>query len=108
MSIRTKINSSEHSHVSEAHEHDILVLSREIFLHGEINDEDGEDAGINSTISNRFLKNLQILESIDHNPITIHQHSVGGEWESGMMIYDAIQQSMSSFIFICHGIAASM
>ena len=71
MPINTKINSSEYSHISEAHEHDILVLSREIFLHGEINDEDGEDAGINSTISNRFLKNLQILESIDYKPITI-------------------------------------
>jgi len=108
MPINTKINSSEYSHISEAHEHDILVLSREIFLHGEINDEDGEDAGINSAISNRFLKNLQILESIDYKPIIIHQHSVGGEWESGMMIYDAIQQSRSSFIFVCHGIAASM
>ena len=50
MPINTKINSSEYSHISEVHEHDILVLSREIFLHGEINDEDGEDAGINSAI----------------------------------------------------------
>ena len=78
MPINTKINSSEYSHISEAHEHDILVLSREIFLHGEINDEDGEDAGIDSKISNRFLKNLQILESIDDKPIIIHQHSVCG------------------------------
>ena len=108
MPINTKINTSEYSHISEAHEHDILVLSREIFLQGDINDEYGEDAGIKSAVSNRFLKNLQILESIDDKPIIIHQHSVGGEWESGMMIYDAIQQSRSSFIFVCHGIAASM
>lgn len=103
----TNRNSNKlHSNISEAHDNDIIVDSREIFLHGYI--EDSEDSGIDGKQSNRFLKNLHILESIDHTPIVIHQHSTGGEWESGMMIYDAIQQSASSFIFVCHGIAASM
>jgi ATP-dependent Clp protease protease subunit len=94
------------SPISEAHDHDIIVSTREIFLHGYGDDE--EDAGVDYRSSNRFLKNLKILESINNKPITIHQYSIGGEWESGMMIYDAIQQSAASFIFICHGIAASM
>ena len=92
--------------ISEAHDNDIIVSSREIFLHGHI--EDGEDGGIDSRVSNQFLKNLKILESNNHDPIIVHQYSIGGEWESGMMIYDAIQQSAASFIFVCHGIAASM
>ena len=94
------------SPISEAHENDIIVSTREIFLHGCLDDE--EDSGIDCRVSNRFLKNLKILESINNQPITIHQYSIGGEWESGMMIYDAIQQSSASFIFICHGLAASM
>ena len=103
----TNRNSNKlHSNISEAHDNDIIVASREIFLHGYI--EDNEDSGIDGKQSNRFLKNLHILESINHTPIIIHQHSTGGEWESGMMIYDAIQQSAAPFIFICHGIAASM
>ena len=106
MSSKTKTNHSEYSHISEAHDNDIIVSSREIFLHGHI--EEGEDAGINSKISINFLKNLQILNDINNAPIIIHQQSIGGEWESGMMIYDIIQQSPSPFIFICHGIAASM
>jgi ATP-dependent Clp protease protease subunit len=106
MTAKTKINASEYSHISEAHDNDIIISSREIFLHGHM--EDGEDSGIDSRMSNKFLKNLQILDSINNNPIIIHQQSIGGEWESGMMIYDAIQQSSSSFIFICHGVAASM
>ena len=104
--ISQKANNTTPSDISEAHDNDIIVASREIFLHGEI--VDGEDSGITSKISNRFLKNLQILENIDKTPIIIHQYSIGGEWESGMMIYDMIQHSVSPFIFICHGLAASM
>ena len=102
----TRNSRTLHSSVSEAHDNDLIVSAREIFLHGEI--EEGEDTGINSHISNKFLKNLQILENINNTPIIIHQYSIGGEWESGMMIYDAIQQSSSSFVFVCHGLAASM
>lgn len=101
-----KRNTSSQSAISEAHDNDIIIASREIFLHGQM--DDGEDGGLNSQISNRFLKNLQLLESINNNPIIIHQQSTGGEWESGMMIYDAIRHSSCSFIFVCHGIAASM
>ena len=107
MPTKTKPNTSDYSYISEAHDNDIIISSREIFLHGHI-EEDGEDSGIDSRTSNKFLKNLQILDSINNNPIIIHQQSIGGEWESGMMIYDAIQQSPSRFVFICHGVAASM
>ena len=106
MPSKTKTNNSDYSYISEAHDNDIIISSREIFLHGHI--EEGEDLGIDSLISINFLKNLQILDSINNNSIIVHQQSIGGEWESGMMIYDAIQQSPSSFIFICHGVAASM
>jgi len=101
-----KTNNATPSDISEAHDNDIIVASREIFLHGEI--AEGEDTGINSYVCNKFLKNLQILENINNTPIIIHQYSVGGEWESGMMIYDAIQQSSSPLVFVCHGLAASM
>jgi len=94
------------SPISEAHDNDIIVSTREIFLHGHF--ENDADSGIDCRTSNAFLKNLRILESIDQSPIIIHQHSIGGEWESGMMIYDAIRYSNCKFIFICHGIAASM
>ena len=106
MPTKTKPNTSDYSYISEAHDNDIIISSREIFLHGHI--EDGEDSGIDSRVSNKFLKNLQILDSDNNSPIIIHQQSIGGEWESGMMIYDAIKQSPSRFVFICHGVAASM
>ena len=103
---RNKQDFQSTSPISEAHDNDIIVSTREIFLHGQFENE--EDSGLDCRTANSFLKNLKILESINSDPIVIHQHSVGGEWESGMMIYDAIRQSPSAFIFICHGMAASM
>lgn len=106
LTIMVKNNNLTHSAISEAHDNDVILDSREIFLHGYSEEE--QDSIIDCRVSTRFLKNLQILQSINNNPITIHQYSIGGEWESGMMIYDAIRQSTASFLFICHGVAASM
>ena len=103
---RNKQDLQSSSPISEAHDNDIIVSTREIFVHGHFENE--EDSGVDCRTANGFLKNLKILESINSDPIVIHQHSIGGEWESGMMIYDSVQQSSSPFIFVCHGIAASM
>ena len=53
MSTKTKPNTSDYSYISEAHDNDIIISSREIFLHANI--EDGEDSAIDSRMSNKFL-----------------------------------------------------
>ena len=98
-------NPSE-SIVSQAHEYDIITSRREIFLHSYFDGE--EESGVDYRVANRFLKNIKILESISDDPIVIHQHSVGGDWECGMLIYDSIVATPCPIIFICHGTAASM
>ena len=46
MPTKPKSNTSDYHHdISEAHDNDIIVASREIFLHGQIIVE-GEDTGI--------------------------------------------------------------
>lgn len=80
------------------HDYCINIGAREIFLYDEID--------CDSAI--KFLKNLTFLEGQSNKPITIHQYSVGGEWSSGMMIYDAIIASPCKFVFVTHGTAASM
>lgn len=80
------------------HDYNINIGAREIYLYDEIDCES----------SMKFLKNLNILESISKKPIVIHQYSTGGEWSAGMVIYDAIKNSDCSFLFITHGCAASM
>jgi len=91
------------SQIETFHEFNILLDTREIFLHG----QDTEDSGTDHRMAAGFIKNLRILER-SNEPIIIHQHNIGGSWDSGMAIYDAIKYSPCRFIFICYGIAASM
>jgi len=99
-------NTIDKLRVSESHDNDLLIPTREIFLYRSTDSENDGETSYGS--AGRFLKNIQILESINSQPIVIHQCSLGGDWESGMMIYDIIRQSRLSFVFVCHGMAASM
>lgn len=92
--------------ITEAHDHSIITDSREIFFHGYFDDSEDEDVSWKS--ANVFIKNMRILEQQNSSPIVVHQYSSGGEWTSGMAIYDKILFSKCPIIFLCYGIAASM
>ena len=81
---------------------------REIFLHNYYSSDENENPGVEYKMSNTFLKNIRALETKSTNPITIHMHSVGGEWSDGMAIYDAICMSKSFVTIIAYGQAESM
>jgi ATP-dependent protease ClpP protease subunit len=94
----------KHSIIETAHLYNVILDTREIFIHGEC--EHNEE--INQKISNKFLKNISLLQSLNTDPITIHQCNIGGDWNAGMMMYDVIRNSICHIIFIMHGISASM
>ena len=83
----------------------LILNSREVFLRSGTSQE---EPTINHHVSEIFLMNLRILEQDSRAPIVVHQQTVGGDWHSGMAIYDAIKSSPCNFVFICHGICASM
>ena len=83
----------------------LILNSREVFLRSGTSQE---EPTINHHVSEIFLMNLRILEQDSKAPIVVHQQTVGGDWHSGMAIYDAIKSSPCNFVFICHGICASM
>lgn len=93
--------------IDEVHQHNILIESREIFLHSNMdNDEDG---GIDFKVANNFIKNMRLLESLSAElPIVIHQHSIGGQIDDAIAIYDMIESCSCHVIIITHGIAASV
>jgi ATP-dependent protease ClpP protease subunit len=94
--------------VYETHSFNINIDTREIFIHGHI-DENQEDMGVDHRMSNYFIKNIRLLEGLSKEKlIVIHQHSLGGEWDSGMMMYDAIKLCQAPVLFIMWGMAASM
>lgn len=108
MSLKNKDRVSKGHIVDEMHRFNILLESREVFLHAYIDNVD-DDPGVEYRMSNNFVKNMALLSRIDSSkPIVVHQHSVGGYWCEGMMMYDAIASCPAPVVVITHGIAASM
>lgn len=76
-----------------------LLSERKIFVEGEINPSSAVD----------FVKKLMILNAEDSElPITVCYNSPGGEINSGMLMYDAIQGSKAPIRSFCLGRAYSM
>lgn len=106
MSLKNKDRSCKSSIINELHNYNILIDTREIFLHSYISD--GDDDGIDYKVANNFLKNIRFLEQISDQEITIHLNSIGGSWSDGMLIFDAIKCCRCETKIITHGIASSM
>ena len=101
--------------IHDVHNFGVNVDSREIFLNSHVSDTD-EESGVDWRMATKFNKNIRLLCSGSRasQPILIHMHTVGGNWEDGLAIYDIIKactethitmlayahaRSMSSIIF---------
>ena len=73
-------------------------MNRRLFING----------GIDGDLANDFLSEFLYLEQESDEPVTIYVNSHGGEVNSGLMIYDIIQESKLPINIVCTGIAASM
>ncbi len=74
------------------------LMERCIFLTGEID----------SDVANGFLSQLLYLEKQSPNPVTVYVNSPGGNVNSGLLIYDAVQGCNLEVRMVCTGAAASM
>lgn len=93
--------------ISDIHSHGLDVKNREIYLHSYVSNTD-EDPGVDYKMAANFYKNIRILDSISKDPIIVHMHSIGGNWNDGMAIFDAIQISGSHVTIVVYGQAESM
>lgn len=71
-------------------------------------DEDGLPAGVEFSMANKLIKNLNILMSNSEEPITVHMHTVGGNWSDGIAMYDAIKSCKCEISIINYSEARSM
>ena len=83
------------------HLYNIDVKNREIFLHSYIAED--EDPGVDYRAAINFEKNIRYLNLISNDPILIHMHIPGGDWEDCMAIYDSIQKSKAKTIMLAYG-----
>ena len=95
----TKKTPSELIH--DVHNFGVNVDSREIFLNSHIADCE-EESGVDWRMATKFNKNIRLLTSgvRSEQPILIHMHTVGGNWEDGLAIYDIIKSCTSTHITI--------
>ena len=91
--------------VSNIQDNSIDIRNRIIYIHSEF---EIEEAGIDFRMAVSFIKNLDYLNSISTEPITLKMFSCGGCWNYGMAMYDAIVASKSPITMISYAHARSM
>lgn len=87
--------------IHDVHNFGIHADSREIFLSSHVSDE-AEEPGVDWRMSTKFNKNIRLLTSGPRAdlPILIHMHTIGGNWEDGLAIYDIIKSCTNTHITI--------
>lgn len=73
----------------------------------EIDNGEGE-SGTDCQMAEFFIKAITHANYVSKKPIIIHMNNLGGSWDHGMAIYDAIRASSPHIYGICWGMACSM
>lgn len=94
--------------LTNLHERNINVSTREIWLHLPVDDENPSEADVDYRTAVQFEKNLRFLDKQSDRPILVHQHVIGGNWDDGMAIYDAIKACRSYITILAYAHARSM
>jgi pentatricopeptide repeat protein len=92
--------------LTDLHERNIVVDTREIYLHSVYGS--GEEAGIDYRVATTFMKNMHFLQRQGRSNILVHSHTIGGDWNDGMMILHAMRLSKCVVNMISYGVASSM
>lgn len=104
--VKKKLSSKQISELEVLHEYSIDVESRTIYVSSDY-DHEGDEPGVNHILCNTFIKNLDYLNK-SSDPITVKLMTVGGDWNYGMAMYDAIAQSKCDIHTISYAHARSM
>jgi ATP-dependent protease ClpP protease subunit len=87
------------------HQYNLDILNREIYLHSYVTEND--EPGVDYRCAVTFEKNLRYLNLISNEPILVHMHLPGGEWQDCLGMYDAIKFSKSKIIILAYAKAES-
>jgi ATP-dependent protease ClpP protease subunit len=101
----TKQANPEHELLHSIHNYNLDPVNREIYLHSHI--DGGDEGGVDYRSSIFLEKNLRYLNLLSLEPILIHMHLPGGEWQDCLGMYDAIQASKAKIIILAYAKAES-
>jgi len=86
--------------LSDLHYFGIDVQNREIYLHSYLDTED--EAGVDYRSAIIFEKNLRYLNLLSLDPIVVHMHLPGGDWQDCLGIYDNIKNSRAKVALVAY------
>ena len=87
--------------LNSIHSYNIDIENREIYLHSYFCDTDSEP-GVDYRSAVTFQKNMRYLNSVSLEPILIHMHIPGGDWQDCLGIYDVIKSSKAKTIIVAY------
>lgn len=85
---------NHHNPLDHIHQYNIDVTNREVYLHSYM-DGDAEESGVEYRTAVMFQKNIRYLNLLSLEPIIVHMHLPGGDWQDCLGIYDTIKSSKS-------------
>lgn len=88
-------------YIHDIHTYNLDINNREIYLHSAI-DGNIEEGGVDYRSAIVFEKNLRILNNMSLDPIVIHMHMPGGDWQDCLGIYDNLKASKSKTIIVAY------
>lgn len=91
--------------INDIHNYNIDIENREIYLHAPLDNTEESNLDYRSAVI--FEKNLRYLNLISLDPIFIHMHLPGGDWQDCLGMYDAIKNSKSKTIILAYARAES-
>jgi len=95
----------------DIHSYDLDYEANSIYLMGREDifvDEDGSEPGVEYSMANRFIRNMNTLRRKNKDPILIHMKTCGGFVEEGMAIYDTIMTCPNKITILNYTHARSM
>lgn len=91
---------SQNSTLYDIHNYSIDTDNREIYLHSFLDTD--EEAGVDYRSAVVFEKNLRYLNTLSLDPILVHMHLPGGDWQDCLGIYDNIKNSKSPVCIVAY------
>lgn len=96
----TKQINPEHETLYSIHNYNVDINNREIYLHSYIDGD--EEGGVDYRSATLLEKNLRYLNLLSLEPILIHMHLPGGDWQDCLGMYDAIKFSKAKVIILAY------
>jgi ATP-dependent protease ClpP protease subunit len=96
----------ELEYLSFIHNHNIDVRNREIYLHSYMSESE-EEGGVDYRSAVVLEKNLRYLNMLSLDPILVHMHLPGGDWQDCLGMYDTIKSCTCNIVILSYAKAES-